>query len=114
MSISELCPTRAGRALAKRSSFAIGSAFLFLAAAWPVFGDPYHECILTNMRGTEDRLAAGEIQKACLEITTPKKCRGYLPHNVTRESIFDFRLEDCLKECREANLWVRTVGECKT
>jgi hypothetical protein len=90
------------------------ASFLICALVMsPAFGDSFNDCILENMKGVQDRLAALEIRNACLEKTTPKKCRELLPHKNPQTGVFDFSLEHCLEQCQEASLWARYVGECR-
>jgi len=39
---------------------------------------PYEDCILKNMKGVTDRLAAVEVKRACERKSVPEKCRGRL------------------------------------
>jgi hypothetical protein len=91
-----------------------------LCPAVPALAGPYEDCILANMKGVQDRLAANEIRRACREKTTPKKCRGLTAKTPVVDlhktpNFFDkFDLDECLKECADASYWSRKFGECST
>jgi hypothetical protein len=82
---------------------------------------PYEDCILQHMKGVQDRLAAAEVRRACLQKTTPNKCRQYLtksgsgqPVSASRSIWIDLDLDACLADCAKASWWNRTFGECRT
>lgn len=92
----------------------------------------YEDCILNNMRGVQDRLAAAEIRRACKEKATPKKCRdselmkpkpteivfndgtkATVATSLAPESLPAAR-DECIADCAKATYWSRTFGECST
>lgn len=93
---------------------------------------PFEDCILQNMKGVQERVAAQAVYTACKEKTTPKKCRDAalqkpIPMDVTDiktgkvSNIMVEPLEisgemrkQCLAECASASIWSRTFGECST
>jgi hypothetical protein len=94
----------------------LGAAAL-LAMTVPAVAGPYEDCILQNMKGVQDRLAAVEVKRACLQKTTPRKCRQFLTKSGSaqpRLNWIDFDLDVCLADCAEASWWSRTFGECRT
>lgn len=104
---------------------------LYVPAIW---AGPYEDCILQNMKGVSDRLAANSVRLACKEKTTPKKCRGEelrrgiigmdmwekfdlaaaRKSGYTDEELLAYLTGACLKQCAAASFWSRTLGECST
>ena len=83
---------------------------------------PFEDCILQNMKGVQAQAAAGAINRACREKTTPKKCRDSALQKPSAwdavgtpsyEYVRQIR-EQCLAECTSASYWSRTFGECST
>ena len=80
---------------------------------------PYEDCILTNMKGINDRLAAAEVRRACIAKTTPVRCRdAELERRNAAQPAggiwIDFTRKQCIEECASASWWERTFGECRT
>ena len=94
----------------------------------------YEDCILANMKGVQDRLAAVEIRRACREKTTPLRCRhisfttadqsfaiGTATFNLAEarkagyaeDEIRSYLREQCVRECSLTSAWERTHGTCK-
>jgi hypothetical protein len=89
--------------------------------------ESYQDCILNNMKYANNSVASLQIKNACLDKTTPKKCRPYLEHNfdnyLKKKNGYTFDeltmpseqlLSQCLEQCEEAVLFERKFGECST
>lgn len=102
---------------------------------------PYEDCVLDNMRGAKNKAAVYSIQTACLDKSTPRKCRDYLPqhreksldipleakgltgmaywraiadHAAQKEQFFENKLKECLNRCTQSGYWDKMFGECST
>lgn len=112
-------------------------AALLALLAEPGFAEDFDDCVLKNAAGEKSESQLQLIEKACLERTTPKRCRRCLPHNarfhgecnLSEFSKKLFGLEDssnvdeevreqwmkhCIEECRQAGFWERYFGDCAT
>lgn len=110
-----------------------------LLALLPVPGlaEDFDDCVLKNATGDKSETQLKLIEKACLERTTPRRCRRCLPHNARFHndctlSEFGkklFGLEDsadvdeqvrkqwmkhCIEECERSGFWERYFGDCAT
>lgn len=104
--------------------------FFTLSIPYLSVAEPYNDCIIKNMKNVNERYAAVHIQKACLEKTTPKKCRIFLAHNKDNYDVYLKKkkylsdeevmydnthfLPGCLEKCKNASFYSRTFGECAT
>lgn len=99
-----------------------------LTASCPLLASPYEDCILQNMKGTQDRLAAVEIRRACATKTTPVKCRdlqkygnenkfdrtGARKAGYTDAEIDAVLRTRCIEECAASSSSDRRVDDCRT
>lgn len=115
--------------------FILATLLAFLPVSSPA--EDFDDCVLKNATGEKSETQLQLIERACLERTTPKRCRRCLPHNARFHddctlSEFGkklFGLEDstnideqvrkewfkqCLKECDESGFWKRHFGDCAT
>ena len=99
--------------------------------------EDFDDCVLKHAPGETSETKLQLIERACLERTTPKRCRRCLPHNARNYNDCNlsefgkklFGLEDssevdervrkswlkqCIKECGEAGFWDRYFGDCAT
>jgi len=99
--------------------------------------EDFDDCVLNNATGEKSETQLQLIERACLERTTPKRCRRCLPHNARfhddcnlsefgkklfglkdssniDEQVRKHWLKQCIKECKEAGFWERYFGDCAT
>ena len=112
------------------------ATFIVLLAESSLAED-FDDCVLKHAPGETSDTKLQIIERACLERTTPKRCRRCLPHNARFHDDCNlsefgkrlFGLEDsskvdervrkqwfkqCIKECDQAGFWKRYFGECAT
>lgn len=117
----------------KRLLLALLVAFLPVTS----FADDYDDCVLKNTAEETSETRLRLIERACLERTTPRRCRRCLPHNARfhdecnlsdlGKKLFGFEdsssideqvrrqwLKHCVAECERAGFWERYFGECAT
>jgi recombinational DNA repair protein (RecF pathway) len=115
------------------------AALIALIAVLPESGlaEDFDDCVLKNATGEKSETQLKLIERACLERTTPKRCRRCLPHNARFHNDCNlsdfgkklFGLEDdsnideqvrkqwmnhCIEECEQAGFWERHFGDCAT
>ena len=115
--------------------FIFATLIAFLPVSTPA--EDFDDCVLKNASGDKSEAQLRLIERACLERTTPKRCRRCLPHNARFHddcNLSDFGkqlfgiedssrideqvrkqwLKQCIKECDEAGFWERYFGDCAT
>ncbi len=115
--------------------FLLATLIVFLAESG--FAEDFDDCVLKHAPGESSETKLQLIERACLERTTPKRCRRCLPHNARfhddcnlsefgkkifgledsskiDERVRKLWLKQCIKECDEAGFWDRYFGDCAT
>lgn len=96
---------------------------LFVSGPSGSFAETYDDCVLKNMKGVQSEVAVKAVQAACYSKTLPRKCAGEANRGPTvrptggmtfadlHPELFD-STRRCIAECRSANWFSRTWGEC--
>ena len=75
--------------------------------------DWFNKCISDTAREAKTQLGVIQSFKACQHLAVPNKCRAYkITTDKLGNEVGDERIK-CVKECAEASIYSKTLGECK-